>query len=116
MTWEEVLQRSDLVGGELETQEDGCIYRGPIGKIELKDGYLHITSPWVARLDPSSGSGWKKWENNPFFVDAKLATPRDIGEGRIHFNVLGLGHATIFPAGGSKLDPVRVEGLSLTNT
>ncbi len=112
MTWEEVLQRDDIVGGDLETQEDGCIYRGPINGIEMKDGCVHISSPWVARLPQGSGT-WEKWEIYPFFVDAKTSPPQDIGQGRIHFNVPFLGHATIFPKGGSKLDPAKVAGLEV---
>lgn len=110
MTWKEVLQRDDIVGGDLETQEDGCVYRGPIDGIEMKDGQVHISSPWVARLLPEKGE-WEKWENNPFFITAELSPPQDIGHGRIHFDIPMLGCATIFPKGGSKLDPAKVAGL-----
>ena len=110
MTWEEILQREDIVGGELESQEDGGIYRGPIDRIWMEDGLVHISSVWIARLLPGSSS-WEKWEANPFFFAPDMSSPQDIGQGRIHFDMPMMGHATIFPRDGSKLDPAKVKGL-----
>ena len=114
MEWKDVLQRDDIVGGDLETQEDGAYYRGPISKIELRDGLLYIESSWVARMVPGGGGGWEKWDVPfPFFVNPKDVSPQDIGEGRVMFNMPLLGIGVIFPKGGSKLDPAKVKGLQL---
>ncbi len=109
MDWHEVLERDDLVGGDLETQEDGHVFRGPILSIELRDDKIFIESEWVAYL---RGDGkWEKWQNNGVFVNIGHSHPREISEGRIFFTMPYLGVATIFPKGGSKLDPSKVEGL-----
>lgn len=111
LRWEDVLERDDLVGGGLETQEDGSVYRGPITGIEIRDGYVHISTEWTAVL-PGGQPPWRKLDNpSECFVDAELSAPRDIGEGRVHFVLPFLGHGTIFPKGGSQLDPNRVQGL-----
>ena len=115
MTWEDVLKRDDIVDGDIETQEDGDIYRGPISSIRLENGRVRIESPWTARMEGgmSSGGLWKNWEVYPFSVNAELCPPQDIGNGRIQFSMPGLGFGVIFPKGGSKLDPKKVEGLQL---
>ncbi len=109
MTWEQVLQRDDIIGGDLETHENGSIYRGPISGIEIRGGRVHFEVPWVAKLENGT---WKNYPVYPFFVDASSA-PGEIGGGRIHFEIPFIGFGVIFPKGGSKLDPARVEGLNL---
>src|SRR3989338_3612437 len=107
MKWEEVLQRDDIIGGELETQEAGSLYRGPIGEIKLEGGTVYITSPWMAKM---SKTGWKAWDKTSCSVGADCE-PKDIGSGRLWFNMPMLGFGVIYPKGGSRLDPDRVEGL-----
>jgi hypothetical protein len=83
-------------------------YRGPLGKIELDGDSIRFTMPWCARLN---GGEWEKWDITSSFV-TKEVEPQDIGDGRIHFSMPFLGHCTIFPKGGSKLDPFKVKGLA----
>ncbi len=111
MRWEDVLRRDDIVGGDLETQENGVVYRGPISKVELKDGTVFFESPWIGIL--GEDGGWRKGVFNCCSINAAISPPRDIGDGRIQFNMPGLGLGVIFPKGGSKLDPAKVEGLRL---
>ena len=111
ITWEDVIKREDIVGGDLETHEDGGVYRGPIELIELKDGYVRFRSPWVAKFDEKTGT-WKNWHITSCGITAECK-PNDIGNGRIQFTMIMLGFGIIFPKGGSKLDPARVEGLTL---
>lgn len=108
MTWEDVLKRNDIVGGDIETQEDGVVYRGPLSGIRMEGNHVHFDSPWCARME---GSKWKTWPVYPCFVEKMTSPPRDIGNGRIQFNMPMLGFGVIFPKGGSKLDPAKVEGL-----
>lgn len=42
MTWEDVLARDDIVGGDIETQEGNCVYRGPISAIRMEGGSGHM--------------------------------------------------------------------------
>jgi len=111
MTWEEVIGRDDIVGGDMETQEDGRVFRGPISRVAMQNGCVYFHTDWSAVL---TDEGWKKWENNgPVFINVSAAIPQDIGDGRVRFNIPFLGFAVIYPKGGSKLDPGKVAGLNL---
>jgi len=112
MRWEEVLARTDIVGGELETHEDGEVFRGPISKVLTGKGEIRFECRWMAKMDKKAGGGWKKWHIQHLQITADMSPPSDIGNGRISFNMPFLGLAVIFPKGGSKLDPTKVEGLT----
>lgn len=111
LTWDDVLKREDLVGGDIESVEDGVAYRGPLAKIEADGDTIRFTSPWCARMN---GSEWENWHITSSFV-TKEVPPQDIGDGRVHFSMPFLGACTIFPKGGSKLDPHKVKGLPLAS-
>jgi hypothetical protein len=110
ITWEEIVKRDDIVGGELETQEDGEIFRGKISRIILKSDFVIIESEWVAKLDRNTAE-WKLCQNQPFPINADLIKPSDMGDGRICFTIPLLGFGVIFPKGTSTLDPAKVKGL-----
>ncbi len=112
LRWDQVLARTDLIGGDLESVEDGVAYRGPIKSMEIQNGQVIIEGEWTARINPENGE-WELWHINRLTVNAEHTVPQNISDGRIHFNMLMLGYATIFPKGGSKLDPARVKGLSV---
>lgn len=112
MTWEEVLRRDDIVGGDIETHEDGHVYRGPISSFRIEGGMVRFESPWCARMPEDMSSGWKKWDITAGFVSTSIV-PNDIGDGRVQFEMPWLGFGVIFPKSGSKLDPTRVEGLTV---
>ena len=107
------LSRTDFVGGDLETQEDGFIYRGPIKRIWVEDGKLIIVSSWSARMPKDMSSGWSVYENHNLIKSIGTFQPVVIGEGRVQFVLPLLGFAVIFPKGGSKLDPAKVDGLEV---
>ena len=112
LTWEEVLKRDDLVGGDIESHEGGDVYRGPLSGIRVEGDLVHFDSLWCARL-ADGVDGWEPWNITSSFVNMRYTNPIDIGEGRIHFVMPFLGNCTIFPKGGSKLDPAKVRGLVL---
>jgi hypothetical protein len=112
LQWEDVVKRNDIVGGDIEAQEDGDVYRGPISSIELKGGTVIINSPWMAKMEGRSEQ-WKKWDITRISFDAAMCPPKEIREGRIRFSLLLLGSVVIFPKGGSKLDSSKVEGLEV---
>lgn len=108
--WNEVLKREDLIGGDIESQEDGVAYRGPLAEIKEDGNVVRFTSPWCARLNPETGE-WENWHITSSFVSKDMVTPQDIGDGRVHFSMPFLGACTIFPKNGSKLDAQKVKGL-----
>lgn len=115
MKWEDVLKRTDIVGGDLETQEDDDIYRGPIKSIELKDGCIDIELEWCATMPAPGLPGFGTWQVNDatsFSVPSEV-TPQALSEDRLQINVPLLGVWVILPKGGSKLDPAKVRGLKV---
>jgi len=111
MTWKELLERDDIIGGDLETREGQHIYRGPIEKIEIKGDCIYFTSPWTGRKHIEGGS-WENWHINVCYVNTDVV-PQDIGNNRIYFSMPYIGSAIIYPKGGSKLDPRKVKGLEI---
>ena len=112
LTWDHVLKRDDLIGGDLESQEDDVAYRGPLAEIKEDGNIIHFLSPWCARLNPET-SEWENWHITSLSVNKDMVTPQDIGGGRVFFSMAFLGVCTIFPKSGSKLDPAMVKGLQL---
>lgn len=110
ITWDDVLKRKNLVGGDIESQEDGIVYRGPLTEIKDEGGVICFNSSWCARMNSSTGE-WEKWDITSSFVNKSAVRPEDIGDGRIFFRMPFLGVCTIFPKGGSRLDPGMVKGL-----
>lgn len=109
LTWEEVVARRELIGGDLESVEDSVVYRGRIKSIRLVGDQVIFESDWTAIRD---GSGqWRKWHINRLSVEKNCSAPQDIGAGRIYFNLFWLGHAAIFPKGGNSFDSTKVKGL-----
>lgn len=119
------LQR--FVGGqfEVQNQKEGYLYRGEIETIEVTDGDpsswpgtqldnygdLKIKPRWMAKM---ADGGWKKDEPNEYAIGLSIYPASDIGDGRIHFSCFYNGeHTTLFPKGGSALDPAKVEGLAV---
>jgi len=83
MTWEDILKRDDIVGGDIEGQESGDIYRGPISSITLENGTITIKSEWMAKMAAETPGVWEKWDIDSIFFDAANVKPQDIGNGRI---------------------------------
>jgi hypothetical protein len=111
LTWKDVIARTNLIGGDIETQEDSVVFRGPIIEIKEEGDMIIFSSPWSARLNPQTGE-WENWKNIPLSVN-KMFVPQDIGGGRIFFTLPFLGVCTLFPCGTSKLDPKKVKDLNL---
>lgn len=110
MTWEEVVKRPDLIGGDIEAVENGTPYRGPLASINVNGKGITFRSPWIAKLNQETGE-WEKWNITSLFVNAEEIKPNDAGNGRVLFHMPMLGHCTLFPKDGSKLDPSKVKGL-----
>ncbi len=106
--WQKILERDDLVGGEIETTEGGFAFRGPITSIKLEGNQIVVETAWTAKLETTV---WQICEEkHEFVIDADHSTPHEIGGGRIHFQMEAVKYGTIFPKGGSKLHPSRIMG------
>ncbi|HET6747577.1 MAG TPA: hypothetical protein VFH06_05720 [Candidatus Saccharimonadales bacterium] len=121
--WTELLGRrkDDFIGGDIEHIEtpEGA-YRGPIVSIAIEDNKLVVTTEWTAHVETNAvglpTGNWHK-ENREGataftyeLMDDIMSLPQDIGDDRIHFQY-PFSTITLFPAGGSKLDPGKVNGL-----
>lgn len=116
LNWDDVLKRDDIVGGDIESQEDGLIFRCPISEIKLEGDRIIFVMDWVARISPAKGEMWKKYDDTTkILVNKDRVSPFDIGDNRVAWQVPLLGLFVIFPKGGSKLDPQKVAGLSVDN-
>ena len=106
LTWDEVLKRNDLIGGNIQTIKGGIVFCGPIGKIEEDGEFIRFTYPWCARMNGD------KWEKHPVTTCSinKEVSPQDIGNGRVYFSYLS-GSCTLFPRDHTNFDPNMVEGL-----
>ncbi len=110
LTWDDILNNKKLIGGDIESQEDGVTYRGPISKIAEQNGSIIFTSPWTGRLNPTTHE-WEKWDITEMSINRKMATPQMLDGSRIIFQMPLLGICTLYPADTSRLDPGKVKGL-----
>ena len=114
MTWEDVLKRKDIIGGELISSDDEYTYRGPIKDIEMKKGVVRIKLLWVARKSLKKlGKSWKNWHVTRALISAENNPPKDLGKGLIGFNITPKSCSIIHPKGYDKLDPAKVKGLKI---
>ncbi len=111
LTWDAVLANKALIGGDVESEEDGIVCRGPLEEMHEDCNSIFFKLAWTARQNRET-SEWEKWDSNMFSVEGTLVLPADIGNGRVFFAMPGLGTCTLFPkGGGNTLDPHRVKDL-----
>ncbi|MFA6554536.1 MAG: hypothetical protein WCS89_03435 [Candidatus Paceibacterota bacterium] len=108
--WKEIAGRKDLVGGDVESIEDGNYYRGPIKNIKVTDQCVHFETEWSATRSKGSKE-WVKHNIDGFVVDINRTRPLIDSDGVVHFSMMFLGPVTIFPKGTHNLDPAGVKGL-----
>lgn len=107
---------SKYVGGQAEIQNtnEGYMFRGEIKTIAIEENEVRIKFAWFAR-----GEGFpplpNKWVNNDrldYAADLQIYNFSDIGDNRLCFESAIVGEMVIlYPLGGSRLDPAKVEGL-----
>lgn len=109
ITWENALMRTDLIGGDIESFEDGIRFRGPLSEIKVAPDYLRFISPWCAFLNRNDE--WEKFDYSTKGVNPTVVLPVDMGDGRVRFELPCIGFCTMFPKSANKLDPTKVKGL-----
>lgn len=112
LTWDEILKRDDIVGGDIEIQVEGNVFRGPIKSIYREGKMVVIENRWTAKM-MGDGRWARKRGYDVCKVNALEVGPTDFGQGRIAFQAPPMGMFIIFPKDGSKLDPSKVEGLDI---
>jgi hypothetical protein len=117
LTWNEVLKRDDIVGGDIQIDQDGFLLRGPISSIKIENGYVYIRVFWMARIEINRlsiglGEGLEYCIMNFYSVSADTL-PTDIGNGRMSIVKPRKGVAIIYPKGDKKLDPANVKNLKI---
>jgi hypothetical protein len=113
MNWDELLERDDLVGGDIETHEGGDVYRGPIKEITNNGGTVTVMADWIATMPADLSGTWKPGPVNSISFNSRECPIQSVEHGRAIFMIPGMGVSIIFFKGGSKLDPAKVEGLKL---
>ncbi len=111
--WDTVLYNLDYIGGDLELEEDGYLFRGPVKRKLYSDrGRLvefHLS--WFARYDLRSKE-WRYWSSgNLVSVSTEFAKPYRISEGRVRFHIPHIGICTLHRNWGRRLKPEDVVDL-----
>jgi hypothetical protein len=108
------------VGGQLEAQNQtgNYLYRGEIATITVEgegdDATLKVTLNWMAKWDMNR---WVNEDELTYKASLYIYSVYDIGDNRIALDSEIMGEITVLnPPDGDKLDPAKVEGLTLTAT
>lgn len=110
LTWEDVLNM-DLIGCDIESSENGQVFRGPIKEVKSDEERIVFITSWTAILNFDV---WKVHDSiNEISVNRDKIKPQDRGDGKVMWKFPALGHFVIFPKEVSKLNPKRVEGLDI---
>jgi hypothetical protein len=105
------------VGGQMEIQNqgDGYIYRGEIKTIVVDRGVLKVGFKWLAKGDTFPPTRWMNHQDLNYDVGLEIFAASSIGQDRIAMSAPAIGELVVlFPLGGSRLDPAKVERLQLT--
>lgn len=107
MDWETIAERADLIGCDLEINEEGKLYRGPLSKIELLSGTVYFETAWMAQK--AFSGKWDLWPISKFSVDAEKSIIQSNGSGYIFFKIPG-GRGIIYMLPRDRLEPSAVRG------
>lgn len=115
MNWGEVLERDDIIGGNLLTHEGNYLFCGPIDGVKIQNGRVRIESLWVARGTISGFDGWVYWKSLAAIAINTKIIPVNLGDGDIGFKMPRKNYGVINRKGsGRLLNPVMVNGIKLS--
>lgn len=121
LTQKKVVQ---YAGGQIEVQNpaERYLYRGEIATITVggkgDDAILRVTLNWMAKGEgfPPLPDRWVNDDQLSYDASLLVYSAANIGDGRIALNSFIVGETVVlYPPGGSKLDPAKVEGLVLAS-
>lgn len=107
MSWTQLFGRTDLIGGDVEIQEGSTlITRGPLVRMEERDGAIHFHLAWCAHQDIQTRQ-WRMLENKPVSINRRAWLCEAEGD-TVLIRVSGL-IFILFPKGHKdQLDPQEV--------
>ena len=111
---------AEFIGGDMEIQSDsqGCIFRGLIENAVGEDNAVKGRFRWLAKNGGGHGlpsATWTNHDNLEYEASLDIYQASDIGSGRICLLSSMVGELVmLFPPNGSHLDPARVKGLTLS--
>lgn len=111
-------------GGQIEIQNnvEDYLYRGQIDSIKVKEDKedsrfdeLEVKLKWLAKSDPEiGGTYWKKDSRKEYVVTLYGALAADLEKNRMGICVPIINEMiTLYPKGGSRLEPSEVKGLKM---
>ena len=109
---------------EIQNQNEGYMYRGEIETIAVENNELQVKFAWLAKGEgfPPLPKKWVKDDRLDYAASLEIYSASDIGssgydvggDSRICLDSVIVGETVVlYPPNGSKLDPVKVEGLQL---
>ena len=114
------------VGGQMEIQNqgEGYLYRGEVKAIGVENNEIQAKFTWLAKGEgfPPIPNKWIKDDRLDYAASLDIYSASNIGPGggevggddRLCLNSPIVGEMVIlYPPNGSKLDPAKVEGLTL---
>lgn len=93
LSWEDVVNGGNFLGGHIEVVKDDDVYSGSIVKIEIHENSIWLTYMWFPRIENGKRDDWVMTYAN---IDKKVEL-QDVGEGGIHFSAEPLGVCTVSP-------------------
>jgi hypothetical protein len=94
----DAFEKGLLVGGEIETHQDGIVRRGPITEAEIKGDKVCITTPWAV-VKTTSGLGEKESGITHRIGPENESEESHVSRGVIYFKNPCYGIGYIFPVG-----------------
>ncbi|MES2623424.1 MAG: hypothetical protein V4576_03380 [Patescibacteria group bacterium] len=111
LSWEQVLERKDLlIGGDFESLRDDISFRGPIANIVFDGSTITIVCHWVAQTTKPNNQWVMLKRMNEFSITLNIE-PFEGENGLIYFACDQIGWGFFYTSEGEKLNPSLVKGL-----
>jgi hypothetical protein len=97
LTWADVLERTELIGGMAEIHELTQTFRGPVAGMSIQENNQFVVE--LEYLEVRRGRQWMKLERPVPIEISSTEPPEDYGRGCIGFRVMYAGNVTLYPRG-----------------
>lgn len=109
MTWEDIEEREDVVGGYFEFHEDGRVLIGPISHVFRRKGSVSIHLTWTAyRPEGDAAKPWRLTLPGVISFREDDATPFVVDQTKISTVIPWLGMTTLYLKGSMEIDPSTI--------
>lgn len=113
MQWEELVKIPGIIGKDMQLEEDGHIYRGPISHINIAEPEASFKTLWLAEKIEGR---WIKIESlgkSLCGTNKKITCPGEIVDEKIIIGIPYIGMVTIFLSEKDKLNPADILNFQL---